>query len=703
MEGHRNSVTGQARIEGVALQAGDIQGGVHIHSHAPALLPVPQQLPPAPAHLLGRAAELSALDAELSAPPPPGGRCLVLTGPPGIGKSALAGSWLRTRARDFPDGVLYADLRGHAPGGPADPGEVLGAFLRALAMPAVPADLHEAAALWRSVTAGRRFAVLLDSAATAAQVRPLLPGAAHSVTVVTGRTRLTGLGIDVARFFEVGLIDRAAATELLARRVGADRVAAESPAADQVVARCAGLPLALCVAGARMAARPRQPLAATAEALSRESDRLDALRLDGERAVHAALAASYRGLEPAAARLYRLLGLLPVPEFTPALAGAAAELPLAAADLLLDALGDEHLLEQPADGRYRFHDLVRLHARECGTEGEPPEQRRAAARRVAEHLLATATATERLISPSRRPLARDYDQPPWHVPEFDGEESALRWLDAERGQLAAALRAAVADGRPALVWQLADAMWPLFLRLRAAELQVEAHESGLAAARADGVRAAEQRMLTSGGHGLRNAGRPVEAARWYGEALELARAMADPRAEANAQYGIGQSHRLAGELASARRAFEETLRLREQVGHPRGVALARIALGEVALAAADLPAALAQLDQAERELTELGDHYEAARALALTGQAHLAAGRLPQAGRTLDAALAAFRTARSTLWEARTLHLLGELAERDGDPARARQHLGTALALYRTLAAPDAEAVARRLAELPTG
>ncbi|MFD0562456.1 ATP-binding protein [Kitasatospora saccharophila] len=701
MEGTRNSITGQVRLEGVALQAGDIHGGVHVHSHAPALLPVPQQLPPAPARLRGRGAELAALDRELHALPVPGGRCLVLAGPPGVGKSALAGHWLRARAAAFPDGLFYADLRSHAPGGPADPVEVLGAFLRALGLSGVPAEPGEAAALWRSATAHRRIGLLLDSAATAAQARVLLPGSEHSVVLVTSRTRLPGLVLDGAGFLQVGLIDRSAAVELLVDRVGADRIAAEPLAVDQVVTRCAGLPLAVCVAGARMAARPRQSLAATAEALRTETDRLGELRLDRDRAVQAVLDASYRILDPAAARLYRLLGLLPVPEFTAALAGAAAELRPAEAGRLLEALGDEHLLEEPDDGRYRFHDLVRLHARGHGTSDEPPQLRRAVVRRVVEHLLATATATERLISPSRRPLPRSYDQPPLCVPEFADEGEALSWLDRERGQLGAALRAAADAGQNALVWQLADAMWPLFLRLRAYELQLEAHELGLAAARAEGNRAAEQRMLTSGGHGLRNAGHFAEAARWYGEALELARAMADPRAEANAQYGIGQSHRIAGELPSARRAFEETLRLRELVGYPRGTALARIALAEVALADADLPEAVAQLARAEAELTALGDHYEAARALALTGEARLAAGHLPEARQTLEAALTVFRAARSALWEARVLELLGTLAEREGDHRAAREHLERALELYRAVAAPNAEPLARRLAEPP--
>ncbi|MGW4381346.1 tetratricopeptide repeat protein [Kitasatospora sp. NPDC004531] len=703
MEGHRNAISGQARVEGVALQVGDVQGGVHVHSHAPALLPVPQQLPPAPAHLLGREGELAALDGELNAPPPPGGRCLVLIGPAGVGKSALAGSWLRRRAAEFPDGLFYADLRSHAPGGPTDPVEVLGAFLRALGLARAPAELHEAAALWRSAAANRRIGVLLDSAATAAQVRALLPGAEHSVTVVTSRTRLDGLAMDGAGFLPVGLIDREAATGLLAQRIGAARVAAELPAVEQVVSRCAGLPLAICVAGARMASRPRQPLAATAEALRREADRLAALRLDGESAVRGALDASYRVLDPAAGRLYRLLGQLPLTEFTPESAGAAAELPLADADATLDLLAGTHLLEERGEGRYRFHDLVRLHARETGQAEDSPEQCEAAVRRVGEHYLAAATAAEALIMPSHRRMARDYRQPPLHVPEFTEEAAALGWFDRERDQLMAVLRDATGNRRHTLTWQLADAMQPMFVRLRPHAMQLETNTLGLAAAREVGDRDAEQRMLTSLGQGRRNAGRIEESADWFAQALAVAEALGDRKGKGQALIGLGHAHRDLGELDAARARFEQALAHWEAIGYRRGVGLLRVALGEVATDAADEAEAVRQLSSAVEDFAAVGDQYEVYRARAIRGRAYLVFGRYGQAGAELEAARAGFVAAGAPHWQARSIEWLGELALAQGELDVAGERFAASHELYRSLAAPDTARLARRIEQLPPG
>ncbi|OKJ08375.1 hypothetical protein AMK19_19615 [Kitasatospora sp. CB01950] len=684
----------------MALQAGDIRGGVHIHSHAPALLPVPQQLPPAPARLLGRERELAMLDRELESALPQGGRCLVLIGPAGVGKSALAGSWLRSRAEEFPDGLFYADLRSHAPGGPTDPVEVLGAFLRALGLARVPGELHEAAALWRSATASRRIGVLLDSAATAAQVRALLPGAERSVTVVTSRTRLGGLFMDGAGFFPVGLIDPVAATELLAQRVGADRIAAEPIAAEQVVSRCAGLPLAICVAGARMASRPRQPLAATAEALRREADRLAALRMDGEMAVRGALDASYGLLDRATARLYRMLGQLPVLDFTPETAGAAVEVSLDEADGGLDALAGAHLLEERAGGRYRFHDLVRLHAGERGRAEDTPEQCEAAVRRVGEHYLAAATAAEALIMPSHRSLARDYHQPPLHAAEFEEEGEALGWFDRERDQLSAVLRDAARSRRYTLVWQLADAMQPMFIRLKPHAMQVESHALGLDAARKAGDRIAEQRLLTSGGQGLRSAGRIGESAQWYAQALVVARGNGDRRAEAQALTGLGHAHRILGEFDSARARFAQALVLREALGYRRGVGLIRIALGEVAVDVGDEAEAVRQLSAAIADLTSVDDPYEVCRARAIRGRAHTLAGRYEQAGAELETARAGFDTAGSTHWRARSTEWLGELALAQGESDLARERFTVAHELYLSVAAPDTARLARRMADL---
>ncbi|MBO1414217.1 tetratricopeptide repeat protein [Streptomyces sp. FH025] len=701
--GPMNSIGGTADVAGGVVQAREIHGGVHFRVLAPAQLPIPQQLPPAPARLLGRSRDLAALDATLDDRSRAGGLTVVLSGLAGVGKSALAGNWLRGLSGRFPDGLLYADLRAHAPDGPAEVTEVLAGFLRALGVDSVPAVLAETVALWRSTVARRRIGLLLDSALSAAQVRPLLPGTECSLVVVTSRARLTGLGIDGARFHPVGPLDRESAAAILSARIGADRVAAEQSAADQVIARCAGLPLAVCLAGARMAARPNQALSVTADALASEARRLDTLRIDGETAVRGVLDASCRVLAEDTARLYRLLGALPLPDITPGVAGAAAAVRVAEADRLLDGLAEVHLLEDRGEGRYRFHDLVRLHARDWATEDEPADLVRAARRRVLDWYLAAATGAEALISPSHRTLARDYLEPPSGLPSFADESEALAWLDTERAHLMAVLRAGAAAGEHTAVWQLADAMWPLFLRLRPHDLWVEAHELGLVAARDAGDAAGELRMLTSGGHGLRNAGRPLEAADWFADALALAREAGDPRAEADAHFGLGHAHQAAGRLDHAAESFRRSLRLREGIGYPRGAALARIALGEAMLAAGSYPAAEELLTRAHRELTALPDRYEAARALAWLGRTHAAADRAGAAEECFEAALAEFRHVGSRHWEARVLELLGELEQGRNRPTEALNRYGQSLAVYRGLGAPDADRLVGRIDALSRG
>ncbi|MFE2722412.1 ATP-binding protein [Kitasatospora sp. NPDC059327] len=671
-----------------------------MHLYAPAAatvaLPVPRQLPPVPRRLVGREDDLAALDRSLGDAPEAADVTLVVTGPAGVGKTALAAQWLRGLAGQFPDGQLYADLRGHAPGGPADPAEALGAFLRAFGIAPVPGDLAEGAALWRSLAAERRIAVLLDNASTSAQVRPLLPGSEHALVVVTSRRRLTGLGIDGAVFRPLGLLPDEASARLLSQRVGEERVARERAAAAEVVERCAGLPLAVCLAAARIAARPVQALAVTAEALGHEADRLAALDVEGE-TVRNVLDASFEVLEADAARLYRLLGLLPFPVLTPDVVRVAGGVSAAEADRLLDGLIDVHLLEE-VNGGFRFHDLVKLHARACAETVRLAPEGLAAAGRVLDWYLASATAAEALVTPTHRTLRRDYGSGPVAgAREFGDEAEALGWLDDETARLAAALRWAAATDRPALVWQLADAMWPLFLRLRPARLWVEAHRLGLAAARTAGHRDGELRMLTSGGNGLRNAGEDAEAAEWFAEALVAARAAADRLGQADALYGLSQTHRTAGRLAEAADCLHEAVGLREAEGYPRGAALARLALGDVLLASGRAARAVEVITAAHRELTELRAPYEAARALAFLGQAHTALGAYGSAERCYTLALAEFRSGRARRWEARVLELLGELARAAGRADEAAERLRASLALYQELGAPDAARVAGRV------
>ncbi|WP_329584475.1 tetratricopeptide repeat protein [Kitasatospora sp. NBC_01250] len=698
----RNLITGAARISGGVIQAGAIHGTVHLHGAGPAAAPppVPQQLPPPTGPFVGRRAELAALG-ELRGGPADCRRLIVVNGPAGVGKTALVLAWVRSLAADCPDGLLYADLRGHAPGGPAPAGETLGALLRAFGVERVPGAPAEAAALWRSVSAGRRIALVLDNALTAAQVRQLLPGSQSALVVVASRNRLSGLGVDGAVFQPLGLLDESAAAEILTRRIGPARAGREPEAVREVAAHCGGLALAVSLVAARVAARPRLTLAATAASLASDSERLTALRVDGEPAVRSALDASCGGLVPGVRRLYQLLGLLPFTDFSTEDAAVLTGAAFADADALLDELAEANLIEDLGTGRFRFHDLVRLHARDQVRGELAKDEQDAVLRRILEWYLATATAAERLLTPNHATLRRDHTCPP-AAPPFGAADSqaALRWLDQERGHLLEGVRAAAAHGWFPLGWQLVDAMYPLFHRLRAFELQDEAHRLGLAAARRADDPAALARMLTDGGGRLRNLGRPEEAIRRYQEALELAQADGDAKAEAQALHGIGQAHLLAGRLAEATRCFREDLALRLSVGYARGAALTRVVLGDVALAQRRPDLALPELTVAYQTLMDIGEPYEAARALAHLGRAHTALGDHQAAERVLDQAADLFRSTGSPTWEARTLELHGELAEAREASQQALDCYEASLARYQALGAPDVQRLTAKLDRL---
>lgn len=701
LDSHANSIAGDARIDGPAIQAGEIHGGVHFHERErrPTRTPVPRQLIATPTHFSGRAADLMALDAVRSAQPGGSPLTIVVTGAAGVGKTALTSRWLHGLTAEYPDGQLYADLRGHSQDGPVRPGAVLGQFLRAFGLDRPPAVLAEQAALWRTVTAELRIAVHLDNALSAAQIRPLLPAADTALTVVTSRNRLPGLSIDGAAFHQLDVLGPAAAVELLSRRLGGPRVARESAAVHQLALLCGGLPLALCVAGARMAARPRQPLNAMTRAMSRDDGRLATLEVGGERAVELALDDSYEALSDETACGYRQLGLPPVGEFGVAVAAAACDLTVDEAERLLDELIEINLVEELGSDRYRLHDLVRLHASQLADERDSTDARGSVVRRVADWYLATATAAEALLSPSHRTLRRDYAATPTGVPPFDDDRVALAWLDTERLHLMALLRTCAERGWDATAWQLADAAQPLFLRLRPYDLWIEAHRVGVAAAERAGHPEGVSRMLTTGGGGLNNAGRHDEAIDWFTRALEDARRDGDRRVEAQALHGLGQSHRLAGRLERAASLFAGALAIREEIGNGRGVALSRLCLGDIALASGEPDKAVALLTRARDELLAIPDPYDAARALAFLGRAHAAPEMrdFGAAEELLALALSEFAAAGSVHWQGRVLEMLGETAEDRGEAERARDWYEQSLARYSPVSPADSQRLRERL------
>ncbi|MGW0332873.1 tetratricopeptide repeat protein [Streptomyces sp. NPDC003011] len=687
-----NTIGGSARFYGPTVQARDIRGGIQVQTAPPPPPPTPRQLLPVPPHFTDRHDELAALDRLLTRHADPGSRqpLIVVNGPAGIGKTSLVSRWLRHHASAFPDGQVYADLRGHGADGPAAPGEILGRFVRALGAWAVPDDLAEQASLWRSVTADLRIAVMLDNAFTAAQIRPLLPGGPGGLVVVTSRHRLTGLRLDGAEFHRLRALGPAAGVELFIRGVGEGRVSGELPAVRQVVNLCAGLPLAVCLASARLAARPGQPVAALADALAPDAGRLAALEVEGEATVGKALDASYAVLTSEAARMYRALGLLPLPDVDSRTAAAACAQSLEWAERRLDELVEANVLEDIGPDAFRFHDLVRVHARDRAMATDTEADRERTLRRVADWYVQTATEAQRRITPIQFTLPRTYAHPSPLPAPFTDDRGALGWLDDRRTHLMAVLRLAAERGWHATAWQLVDAMWPLFLRMRHYDLWIEAHRIGLEAARSHGHREAERQMLNSGAIGLSAARRIDEATAWYTASLSAARDAGDARDEGQALLGLGGCHHEAGRFAEAVAHLNRAAATWEECGYPRGVALARIVLGEIALAEQDPERAVACFAQARQGLLSVADPHDAARALALLGRARARAGDHATGTAQLGEALTVFTASGAVHWQARTLEMLGDTARERGEDAAAAEFHARALALYAATSPADA-------------
>ncbi|GGN04762.1 tetratricopeptide repeat protein [Streptomyces fuscichromogenes] len=710
--GTANTVAGHAVLHGPTVQARDIHGGIHFHPHTgpPApRLPVPRQLPPAPARFIDRHADRRILDALHAGRPTHAPQVLVISGLAGAGKTALATHWLHTHADSFPDGQLYADLTepsAEGDRGPVSPAVVLEAFLVALGATEVPAGLAPRSALWRSMTADLRLAVLLDSAFTAAQVRPLLLGTPGGLTVVTSRNNLTGLQVDGAFVHRLDGLPTESAVALLAVG-GGTRVTHEPDAAREVVRLCGRLPLTVALASAQLAIHPHRSVSALADSLSQGPGAVDTLHADGEAVMRTALDLSYDVLPGESGALYRRMGLLPTDRhdlsMLSSLAGEEAGHPddraELAADLAVHGLLEANLLEETGPGTYRFHDLVRPHARRLGEELEDPGRRERTLRGFVDWCLATTAIAEAVLTPSHRLPGHDLPAGTAQATPLDGPEAALAWLDTHRNGLMGAVRHAARAGWHTACWTLTDRMWPLFLRLRPTEMWVEAHRLGLEAARRSGSRPGEGRMLTSGAIGLRNAGRYPEASDWYRQALESATEDRDPRQQAQALSGLGHIALLTHRIDEARDHFTEALRLRESVGYRRGAALTRRRLGETALAGGDPAAAAEQLRRAAAELDALGETYEATRVLALLGHVLDRLGDQEGGEERLRTALTRFRTgdARSEHWEARCLEWLGRAAESRGDRTESVRRYEAALALFRRLNPTDAERVAGRL------
>jgi hypothetical protein len=439
-----------------------------VSSAAPSPLVPPAQLPADLSSFAGRESELSQVAHLLGRD----GGCptvaiCVIDGMAGIGKTTFAIHWAHQVARHFEDGQLYLDLRGFDSSGSATaPEDALYALLCSLGVQAgqIPDGLDARAGLYRSVLAGKRVLIVLDNARDVRQVRPLLPGTAGCLVIATSRNPLTGLAMtDGARLLTLRLPSVSTARETLERRLGADPIAAEPEAVEEIIRLCGQLPLALAIVAAR-AAHPGFTLGSIAAELLRTRSRLDALGPAGVAAdVRTVFSWSYHYLSPQACRLFRLLSLHPAADITAAASASLLGVRPDEANRLMAELANTSLLTEYRPGRYSCHDLIRAYAAELLETTDLETDRRTALARLLDHYLHSARAAQAALKPRRRLTAAGRPQPAVTPEQFSGYESAMSWFTAERRVLNAAVSLATDSefGFPA--WQLALTMQRLYV------------------------------------------------------------------------------------------------------------------------------------------------------------------------------------------------------------------------------------------------
>ena len=559
---------------------------------------VPRQLPGEARGFVGRLRELTAL-ADAAGEDGGGVRLVVLEGTAGAGKSALAVRFAHSVRDRFPDGQLFVNLRGYDPGPPLAPGAALERFLRALGVPpaAVPVELEERAELYRTLLAERGMLIVLDNAATAGQVRPLLPGGAGCLVLVTSRSRLSALSArEGARRITVGLLEQDEAVALI-RHVTSGYRRGDDPGEVAKLARlCARLPLALRIAAERAAARPLLPLAVLMDELQAHSTIWAALSSDSQTeadAVRTVFAWSYRTLPPGAARAFRLLGLHPGPDIGAEAAAALLDCPEHAAREALDALAGAHLLEQTASARYQFHDLLRTYAGDQAEIEEEPEARRAALVRVTHWYLGAAHAAGQIVQGAPRGEL-DVLAVPEHLSNtrFESGRQAVDWYRVERDNLLALARTAARERLDQALWRLVLALEDVLDAAGALEERLELGELGLAAALRCGEALAEAAMLQTLAYAHKAVGDLRRAADRHRDALELATRIGYTEGTLRAANGLGLVHLHRRELSAAADRFEQTAAQAQTGGQSTwhalaldNLALTRLHQGHLALAA----------------------------------------------------------------------------------------------------------------------
>lgn len=640
---------------------------------------IPRQLPPDVRAFTGRAGELERLDALLDAHRSGNAEAVVITavaGTAGVGKTALTIHFGHQVAGQFPDGQLYIDLRGYAPTAPMAPAEALERLLRGLGTDPehIPTDETELAAAYRSTLSGRRVLVVLDNARSADQVEPLLPGYPGCLVLITSRGTLA---LDGAVHMQLDVLPEQEAVRLLARMAGADRVTGEPEAAVRLVNLCARLPLAVRIAGARLATRPGWSVETLVRRLADTQHRLDELRV-ADRAVRASFAVSHQALltsdnpvDRAAAQAFRLLGAVDWGDLSVPVAAALFDVPQAEAHTVLERLVDDHLIDSNLPGRYQTHDLLRLFARDLVHDGETALQR------TLDCYIAAAEQATKLLNPNANRHIPDQPTPsPRGGFTLSTAAEATAWVETELPNVMAIVQQAAIAPRDTQerVLRLSTAVEPALTTRRRMRELISLRLLGAGLARDFGARPAEALANEDVGWAYATLGRTDEAITATKRALDLWRATGDRSGEQRCLHHLGAAYWQQEAFEEAVDSLEQALTISREIDYRRGESATLDVLGLLHQRLGRFEKAIEYHQQGLNIDREIGDRHGEAAALCNLGWAHHRAGKPHQAMTYQQQSVGIARELNNRYIEAEALWGLGQSYHAVGDDNQARTH-----------------------------
>jgi tetratricopeptide (TPR) repeat protein len=697
---------------GDVVQARDVSGGVHFHgpqgsgSLAPQI--TPRQLPADVSAFINRQAEMRALTRLIPASSVTATRrqgravtaVVVVTGAAGIGKTALALHWAH-RIRDrFPEGELYANLRGYDGEVAVSAEVVLDRFLRDLgvASGSVPADLDARAAMFRSLIAGRRILVVLDNVAGTGQVRPLIPGGQGPFLIITSRSQLPGLAIrDGAHRVRLDIFQESDAVALLRRvtRTGGRRDAGDDLV--ELAQLCARLPLALRVAAEHAVSRPTMHLAELIADLRDDSMLWDALSIgDGPHSegVRTVFAWSYRDLSPEAARMFRVLGLHRGPDISLLVAAAAIAVPVRTARRALDILVGAFLVDTVRPGRYQLHDLLRAYAFDQARSLDSEDDRRETIDRILGWYVASASRARESLLPGSSSRVHVGDVGDANIPSFDTPAAAFEWFDTERPNLIASARSALEAGLPERAWELAMVLGPINAQYFTFDDWSAISEIGVLAATELGDGSALADALDNRGKYLFRRRMFTDALEAHSRALAIREDIGDRKGVLESLNALGLVCLWSRELAQAAAYFEDTVEKARATDEPRWEAIASMNLVEAQLEETHVALALDAVEPLPRLFADRGEVAYEGNSLWLLSWARRLQGDTAAALEAIDGALRIAEDASNRMWEAHWLTEAARVHLAAGDTTEAMRCCRMAASLQRQIGDPSREAMA---------